>query len=155
MALLADLVLETANAPGTGTINLLGAQPERVSFYTGFGSPSSALVYYVVSDNTIAEWGIGTFTHGSPDTLARTTVIGNTSGTTARLNFTGTCKVYNSLPASKTVYVDNSNNVVVPTGARFASVSGGVAIGSGMMFFGSVAPAGWLFCGGQWIRRPQ
>jgi hypothetical protein len=62
-----------------------------------------------MDDGTQAEWGIGLFTSGAPNTLTRSTVIGNTAGTTVKLNFAGTVRVYNEVPASAVMYFDNSN----------------------------------------------
>lgn len=105
--MLDNLVLETVSAPGTSTtINLGGAATGRIGFVTAFGS--GATCFYALDDGTQAEWGIGTVTSGSPNTLARTTVIGNTAGTTARLNFTGVTRAYSALPAEHAVYTARS-----------------------------------------------
>lgn len=99
-----SLVHETATNPGTGvTVNLSGAVNSRRSFASAFGS--GAACFYVLSDGSKSEWGLGTFTAGSPNTLSRTTVIGNTSGTTSRLNFTGVINVYNAIPGEYGTYV--------------------------------------------------
>jgi hypothetical protein len=96
--MLASYVEETTNNPGTATtINLGGAATGRRDFVSSFGS--GALVLYTLDNGSQAEWGVGTVTAGSPNTLARTTVIGNTAGTTARLNFSGTTRVFCTLPA--------------------------------------------------------
>ncbi len=97
------LVQETCNNPGTGTtVNLLGAVASRRSFASSYSSGQTC--FYVLSDGLLSEWGIGTFTSGSPNTLARTTVIGNSAGTTARLNFTGITNVYNAVPGEYSVF---------------------------------------------------
>jgi hypothetical protein len=91
--MLANFVQESATAPGTATtINPTGAATGRRRFRDAFAS--TARVYYVMDDGAQAEWGTGTITHGTPDQLARTTVIGNTLNTTARLNFAGVVSVY-------------------------------------------------------------
>jgi hypothetical protein len=116
--MLANFVQETANAPGTAaTINLGGPVAGRVGFAAAY--PSGATCFYGLDDGTQGEWGIGTVTHGSPVTLARTTVLGNTTGSTARLNFTGITRVYATLPAERAVWRDASNNVSLP-GATLA-----------------------------------
>lgn len=110
--MLKNYVAETATAPGTSaTFNLAGAVAGRVAFAGVFAS--GALCFYFMTDGTIAEWGIGTFTAGAPNTMTRTTVIGNTSGSTAKLNFTGTTTVYNETIAERVVYGDASNNVTL------------------------------------------
>lgn len=111
--MLKNFVLETANAPGTSTtFNLGGAASDRLSF-SGAGFTNGQLVFYVMDDGAQNEWGIATFNTGSPNTLTRTTVIGNSAGTTAKLNFSGTTNVYNGLPAENTVYADSTGKVVI------------------------------------------
>lgn len=113
-----DLVCETASAPGTSTtFNLAGAVTGRVTFASVYATGSP--VYYYMDDGTQAEWGLGTFTTGAPNTLSRTTVYGNTAGTTARLNFTGTTNVFNEVIAAKVIYEDNTG---------FVNFRGGIAV---------------------------
>lgn len=98
--MLADLVEESANNPGNGLeVSLLGAMANRRGFVGAFGN--GARVYYALSDDTQTEWGVGTVRAASPNRLERTEVLGNTAGTTARLNFTGACRVYNEVPADR------------------------------------------------------
>jgi len=100
--MLANFVLETASAPGTASpFNLAGAVTGRIRFRDAFAT--GAVAYYFMEDGTQGEWGQGTITHGSPDTLSRT-VIGNTAGTTAALNFASTTRVYCWVPAERAVY---------------------------------------------------
>ena len=82
MAKFADRVVETTQTTGTGTLDLDGAQ-------TGFRAFSDELttgqtVYYVIEDDpanpTEYEYGIGTWTSGSPNTLSRDTVEGSSNG---------------------------------------------------------------------------
>lgn len=63
---------------------------------------------YAIDDGTQYEMGVGVLTTGSPDTMSRSTVTSNSAGTTARLNFAGTCRIYCTLPAEKSVYKDAS-----------------------------------------------
>lgn len=97
MSRLADYVVETASNPGTGTVFLAGAPTGRRSFMAALGAGGA---YYYITDGVQAEWGSGTVVAGTPNTLSRDTVLGNTAGTTAKLNFTGTVTVYNALPAA-------------------------------------------------------
>ncbi|HEY0185685.1 MAG TPA: hypothetical protein VGC09_23020, partial [Rhodopila sp.] len=48
-----------------------------------------------------------------PNTLTRGTVLGNSAGTTARLNFTGATKVFNDIPAERSVYADGTGAVTI------------------------------------------
>jgi Chaperone of endosialidase len=111
--MLGNLILETCNAPGTAAdCQLLGPASGRLPFSFSFGS--GAACFYVLADGSQEEWGIGTFHVGSPNTLTRTTVLRNSSGSTARLNFLGTTRVYNEIPAERALYVDNNNAVTIP-----------------------------------------
>lgn len=117
MPMLADFVVETANNPGTGTtVNLIGAATGPfTTFATRFTTGSQ--VFYTINDGgALAETGIGTFTAGSPNTLSRDTVLSNTTGTVARVNFLGVVYVYCSMPAGRSVYLDNTNTVNLPGG---------------------------------------
>ena len=95
----ADRVKETTTTTGTGTVTLLGAA-------TGFQSfaviGNANLTYYTIAGQTGNEWevGIGTYT-SSGTTLARTTVLANSSGTQpSALSFSaGTKDVFVTYPA--------------------------------------------------------
>ena len=78
----ANRVAETTQTTGTGTMDLDGAQ-------TGFRAFSDELttgdeVYYGIEDDpanpTEYEFGIGTWTNASPDTLSRDTIHGSSNG---------------------------------------------------------------------------
>lgn len=108
--MLANFVQETANAPGTAaTINLGGAAAGRLPFVPTFAS--GTVVFYGMDDGTLAEMGIGTVTAGSPNTLARTTVLWNSAGTTARINFLGSVRVYNAVPAERGIFLRSDGTV--------------------------------------------
>ena len=110
--MLGNLVLEMCNAPGTAAdCNLLGPTSGRLPF--GFWFPSGSQCFYVLSDGTQSEWGIGTYTAGSPNKLNRTTVLKNSANSTARLNFLGSTKVYNETPAEREIWIDNNGNLVI------------------------------------------
>lgn len=72
-----DRVLETSTTTGTGTINLAGAVTGFRTFAAAF--TTGDLVAYIMDDGTDWETGIGTFTSGSPNTLARTTVLASSN----------------------------------------------------------------------------
>lgn len=111
-----NFVKETASAPGTATtFNLGGASAPFVSFASVFSS--GATMFYFMIDATQWETGIGTLTHGSPNTLTRTTVLANSAGSTARLNFAGTTTVLNEVPGQNVVYADASGRVGINTTA--------------------------------------
>lgn len=111
--MLGNLILETTNAPGTSADCLLaGPATGRLPFSSAF--TSGAICFYVLNDGVQSEWGIGTYTSGSPNKLTRTTVLKNSAGTTARLNFLGSTRCYNDIPAEKSLWVDQNNTVTIP-----------------------------------------
>src|SRR3954469_8889088 len=127
MAYITDFVVETANSPGTSTtVNLIGAAGASYkTFASRFTSGSN--VFYTISDETSQrETGIGVFTAGAPNTIQRSTVLANTLGTTARLNFIGPVIVYNEIPSSKILYFDAAGNIATIT---TLTVSGTITAG--------------------------
>ncbi len=138
--MLADFVLETSVAPGTAaTINLAGAAAGRRGFAAAFAS--GATVFYVMEDGPAWEVGIGTFTDAAPDTLARSKVLRNSLGTTARINFTGTVRVYSTLPADRAVYTDDDGDLVGVTAAKLRAAAGATAIGANLLTAATEAAA--------------
>lgn len=113
--ILADRVQETSTSPGgTGTLNLSGTAPAGFkTFSSGIGTGNST--YYCIFDTTLYSWevGIGTYTSGTPGTLSRTTVLSNSAGTTALVNFTNgnTLNIFCTYPSEKSVNLDSSGNV--------------------------------------------
>ena len=106
----ADRVKETSTTAGTGTLTLAGAAAGFQSFAViGNGNTT----YYTIVDNIANTWevGIGTYT-SSGTTLSRDTVLSNSSGTTAKINFASNSKdVFVTYPASKSTYEDEGNAV--------------------------------------------
>jgi len=115
-----DRVKETSTTTGTGTLDLAGAVSGFVTFVAGIGNSNTT--YYAIHEQGTSnfEIGIGTVTDAATDTLARTTVLNNSLGTTAKINFSGTLDVFCTMPASKTVYLDSSGNPVGAASAGFA-----------------------------------
>lgn len=107
---LADRVQETAAAPGTGTVTLLGAALGYQSFAViGNGNTT----FYTIADQGGNNWevGIGTYT-SSGTTLSRDTVLSNSLGTTALINFsTGVQTVFVTYPSEKSVNLNAAGNV--------------------------------------------
>ena len=100
--MLANFVLETCNAPGTGSVTPLGAPSGRITFVTAFGSGAKA--FYTLTDGTQTEEG-WTVT-GS--TMTRN-VIWTSAGGTSPLNFTSACQIFNTLPAERSMWADDSS----------------------------------------------
>lgn len=126
----ANRVLETSITSGSGTLTLAGAVAGYQSFSSGIGNGNTC--YYTIVDSTASVWetGIGTYTT-SGNTLARTTVLSNSSGTTSALTLAGnTVNVFVTLPAEKAVYFDGSGNVgfgITADGSSVIQVKAGTA----------------------------
>ena len=122
---LRDRVLETASAPGTGTVTLLGASLGYQSFNTALTSGSTT--YYTIADLGGANWEVGLGTFTSPNQLVRNTVY-SSSNSGATVNFsTGTQNVFITYPSSQSVYEDASGNVS-PLGTIASGVWNATAI---------------------------
>ncbi len=105
-----DRVQETTTTTGTGTITLAGAVSGFQSFaVVGNGNTT----YYCITSGTAWEVGIGTYT-SSGTTLARTTVLSNSLGTTSAISLTGTSNVFVTYPSEKSVNQDATGVVTVP-----------------------------------------
>ena len=108
-----DRVKETTTTTGTGTVNLAGAETGFESFVAGIGNSNTC--YYAIVHQTADEFevGLGTVTDATPDTLARTTVISSSNSDSA-VNFSaGTKDVFCTLPASKSVFGDCQEMLVL------------------------------------------
>ena len=110
-----DRVKETTTSTGTGTINLAGAETGFETFVAGVGNSNTC--YYCIAHQSADEFevGLGTITDATPDTLARTTIISSSNSDSAVDFSAGTKDVFCTLPASKTVFEDASNNVGIGT----------------------------------------
>ena len=110
-----DRVKETSTTIGQGNITLAGAAAVNfITFNTGIGTSNTT--YYAIVNQGQAEWEVGVGTLSASTTLERTTVIDNSLGTTAKIDFSaGTKDVFCTLPASKAVYLDGSGDPVPDT----------------------------------------
>jgi hypothetical protein len=92
-----DRIKETTTTTGTGTVTLAGASSGFRSF-ADIGNGNET--YYAIVGGTEWEVGIGTYT-SSGTVLSRTTVLSNSLGTTALINFSaGTKDVFCTYPSS-------------------------------------------------------
>ena len=120
---LKDRVLETASAPGTGTVTLLGATAGYQTFSAAIGNANTT--YYTIADQSGSNWevGIGTYTTAG-NTLTRNTVLSSSNGG-ALTNFnSGTQNVFVTYPSEEAVY-NNGTSIVGPTGSSVAVANGG------------------------------
>ena len=137
--ILKDRVKETTTTTGTGTVTLGGAVTGFQSFAV-IGDANTT--YYTIAAQSGSEWevGIGTYT-SSGTTLARTTVLSNSSGTEpSALSFSaGTKDVFVTYPSGKSVNLDASGNATAlgtPVSATLTNATG-LPISSGVSGLGS------------------
>jgi hypothetical protein len=115
-----DRVRETSLTAGTGTLTLAGAVTGFRSF-ASIGNGNNT--YYAIVDSIAGTWevGIGTYT-STGTTLSRDTVLSNSLGTVARINFAANSKdVFVTYPSDKAVYGDENNTAYEP---QFAASNG-------------------------------
>ena len=122
----ADRVKETTTTTGTGTVTLLGASTGFQSFAV-IGDTNTT--YYTIAGQTGSEWEVGVGTYSSSGTtLARTTVLSNSSATQpSALSFSaGTKDVFVTYPSERAVYTDAAGTNITPnTASVLGLVSGG------------------------------
>jgi hypothetical protein len=105
-----DRVLESSTSTGTGSFTLTGAQTGYQSF-SAIGNGNTT--YYTIQgknpDGTLTgEWEVGEGTWSTGNTLARNTVLSNSLGTTALINFSaGDKDVFVTYPSS--IYVGTTD----------------------------------------------
>ncbi|HMB77154.1 MAG TPA: hypothetical protein VKN76_12195 [Kiloniellaceae bacterium] len=101
----ADRVKQSSDTTGTGTLELVAPSAGFRSFVQGVGDGGRC--YYVVTDGTEFEVGIGTVTAGATDSLSRDTVLNNSDETTLPIDWgTGTRDVFLTLPAAQIVSLE-------------------------------------------------
>ena len=123
---LKDRIKESTVTTGTGTYTLSGA-------VTGFEAFSSVgdgnTTYYVCTDGTDFEVGIGTYTL-SGTTLARTTILESSNSDSAVNWSAGTKTIFCSQPAEKAVFLNASDNLEIGGTAQINGTNG-VTISTG------------------------
>jgi hypothetical protein len=158
--ILADRVKETSTTAGNGTFTLAGAAAGFQSFaVVGNGNTT----YYCIAGQGTNEWevGIGTYT-SSGTTLARTTVLSNSSATepTALIFAAGTKDVFVTYPSEKSVNLDASGNAtalgtpVAFTGTNITGTAAGLTAGAATVLATARNIAGVSFDGSAAISIP-
>jgi hypothetical protein len=104
-----DRVQETSTTSGTGTLTLAGAVAGFQTFSGSIGNGNTT--FYTIYDNVAQVWEVGIGTVGA-GTLARTTVLSNSSGGTSPLTLAGnSSSVFCTYPAEKSVNLNALGNV--------------------------------------------
>ena len=105
-----DRVKETSTTTGTGDFSIGNAVTGFDTFADGVGNSNTTYYCIAHQDQDEFETGLGTL-NGDSSTLTRTTVISSSNSDSA-VNFSsGTKDVFCTLPASKLIFEDGSNNV--------------------------------------------
>jgi hypothetical protein len=135
---IADRVRETTTTTGTGTITLAGAVTNFETFTANLSN--SDTTYYAIVDNTNGafEVGLGTFT-SSGTTLARSVLASSNSNNLVNFG-AGTKDVFITVPASKLVVEDGSNNVAIGGTVTASAFSGSGAGLSGIDVVNDTSP---------------
>jgi hypothetical protein len=108
---LADRIVETTGTAGTGTLSLNGATVGFQAFITGVGNGNTCP--YCITDGTNWEVGEGTVTAAAPNLLSRDTVLANSVGTTAKINFPAGAKaVFLDVPIERRCYFDGAGRKI-------------------------------------------
>lgn len=151
----ADRVQETTTTQGTGTYTLAGAKDGFQSF-AAVGNGNTT--YYACTDGTDYEVGIGTYT-ASGTTLARTTIIESSNSDAAVSWSAGDKDIFVTLPASKAVIEDASNNVAIGNNITVGGTVDGVDIATNIP--SSLGTAGQVLTvnagatAGEWASLPS
>ena len=139
---IADRVKDSTTTTGTGTVTLSGTAPTGYQNFSVIGNTNTT--YYCIVHQTANEWevGIGTYATSGP-TLARTTVLSNSSATQpSALSFSaGTKDVFVTYPSENSAFTGGSQgihlnnatisaNYTIATGVNGFSV-GPITVGSG------------------------
>tara|TARA_B100002019_G_scaffold46472_1_gene39139 strand:- start:199 stop:1284 length:1086 start_codon:yes stop_codon:yes gene_type:complete len=139
-----DRVKETTTTTGTGAVSLGGAVTGFETFAAGIGNSNTT--YYCIAHQDQAEFevGLGTLDGDSSD-LTRTTVISSSNSDSAVDFSSGTKDVFCTIPASKMLFEDASDNIsmsgnfqaanITATTAFVPDASDGAALGTSSLEF--------------------
>jgi len=115
-----DRVKETSTTTGTGVLTLAGAVTGFETFSSAIGNTNTT--YYAIVNTVNAEFEVGLGTVGA-GTLTRTTVISSSNSDSAVDFAAGTKNVFVTLPASKSVLLDASGNIVANNGSNLTDLN--------------------------------
>ena len=115
-----DRVKETSTTIGTGTFTLLGAVTGFETFSSAIGNTNTT--YYAIVNTTDGEFEVGLGTVGA-GTLSRDTILSSSNNDAAVDFAAGTKNVFCTLPASKSVILDASGNIVANNGSNLTNLN--------------------------------
>ena len=116
-------VRENALANGLAAFQLQGAvsgrQRFRESERPGGGTAQSGdTFWYIATQDPLYEIGLGTLTLGTPDSMARTTVLESSNSDSSVSFNNASCTVFSNIPAQHLLYTDPSGALGDPTPFR-------------------------------------
>lgn len=91
----ADRVLESATNPGTGNVTLAGAVTGYRTFNAAIGTEKR--FWYCIESSPQGSWEVGEGYLSASTTMVRSKLIASSTGST--VNFTGSVKVFLTVPA--------------------------------------------------------
>lgn len=154
---LEDRVIETANSPGQGDFELLGATGDNRTFVFGIGDGNTTRYLAIGAEGW--EIGIGTVSAGSPDRLLRPgTVTKNSAGNTTPVDFGGLVTVACIVSVEDVAWIDDSGILQAPQGAFRSPTAPGLVVermgqqnnavmeymtNAGSLFSGQATPGVW------------
>ena len=133
---IADRVKDSTTTTGTGTVTLSGTAPTGYQNFSVIGDANTT--YYCIVHQTADEWEVGVGTYAtSGTTLARTTVLSNSSATQpSALSFSaGTKDVFVTYPSENSAFTGGSQGIVLNN----TTISANYTIAAGVNGF-SVGP---------------
>lgn len=139
----APMAAQTCAAPSNdATINLGSALAGRSAFRLHVAN--GAVMGYTITDGTNWEEVHGALTHGTPDTLARSTVTRNSAGTTDRIVFPGAATVISFPPSTKTIVLDTADAAAFPGTVSASNGTTGTNVVNFSQFAQSKAADGYI-----------
>lgn len=137
------MAAQTCAAPSdNATINLGSALAGRSAFRLHVAN--GAVMGYTITDGTNWEEVHGALTHGTPDTLARSTVTRNSAGTTDRIVFPGAATVISFPPSTKTIVLDTADAAAFPGTVSASNGTTGTDVVNFSQFAQSKAADGYI-----------
>jgi len=119
-----DRVKQTTSTTGTGALDLDGNSAGFQTFGTALSNADTT--YYALTEGSTGAWevGLGTFATGTPNTLARTTVLASSNSGSAVNLTAGDADVFITQPAGKSAHFDANGDLILnqdPTTALMAA----------------------------------
>jgi hypothetical protein len=138
----ANLIHETSTTTGTGNLTVAAVNGKvRFSDSTyGFGTGGSDVFWYFISNQSAAEWEIGTGSMSDANTLVRDTILFSSNSDNAVSFSAGTKDVTNDVPAASQITTEH----VATQAQQETGSSTAVFVSPGRQHFHPGHPKCWL-----------